>query len=72
MARQDAVGDTEDEATGSEIEMSEADREELRQAVLEGLELAKKYRGVPHEKVREWLLSLDTDNPLPRPRGEPI
>jgi hypothetical protein len=52
--------------------LTDKEREELRKAVLEGKELAKRFRAVPHEKVREWLLSLDTDNPLPRPRGEPI
>jgi hypothetical protein len=55
-----------------ELPLTDAEREALRKAVLEGKELAKHYRGVPHEKVREWLISLETDNPLPRPRGEPI
>ena len=61
-----------DDVTTEDILRTDADRQAFRQAMLEGMDLAKKFRGVPHEKVREWLLSLETDNPLPRPRGEPI
>jgi hypothetical protein len=63
---------SDDMDVGTEIELSAADREELRKAVLDGLAEAKKFRGVPHEKVREWLLSIESGKPIPRPRGEPI
>ena len=44
--------------------MSAAEREELRAAVLEGLAMARKFRGVPHEQVRRWLLSLERAAPI--------
>ena len=37
-------------------------------ATLRGLADIEAGRVVSHEAVRRWLLSLSTDNPLPRPK----
>ncbi len=35
-----------------------------------GLESAHAGRTVPHEQVRAWVKSLNTDNPLPLPQSD--
>jgi predicted transcriptional regulator len=50
-----AVFDAEDEA-------------ELEAATLRGLADIEAGRVVSHEAVKRWLLSLSTENPLPRPK----
>lgn len=35
-----------------------------------GLESARAGRTVPHEQVRAWVKSLNTDNPLPLPQSD--
>jgi len=41
---------------------------ELDAATLRGLADIEAGRFVSHEAVKRWLLSLSTDNPLPRPK----
>lgn len=58
--------------SAEEIELSDAERETFSKAMLEGLAAAETDPGVPHEKVREWLLSWERGSPIPRPRSKPV
>jgi len=53
--------------TRSPPPMDEAEREAKHRAIREGMRAAEEGRVVPHAEVRRWLLSLGTDNELPRP-----
>ena len=44
------------------------DEAAIEAATLQGLADIEAGRVVSHEAVKRWLLSLSTDNPLPRPK----
>ena len=50
------------------FEAEAEDEAELEAATLRGLADIEAGRVVSHEAVKRWLLSLSTDNPLPRPK----
>jgi RHH-type rel operon transcriptional repressor/antitoxin RelB len=54
------------EAIGSYV----ATQADYLAAIEEGRKEAREGRLIPHEKVREWLLSWGTDHVLPMPKAE--